>query len=68
MPIGISKAIREVPLWEQTVSQFIKEIRETLKDYKPQAVRRVEIPKPNGKKRPLVLRQEKVPVKLKYFI
>lgn len=32
---------------------FIREIREALEDYKPQMVRRVEIPKPNGKKRPL---------------
>lgn len=33
--------------------EFIKEIRETLEDYKPQMIRRVEIPKPNGKKRAL---------------
>ncbi|EDT71797.1 IepA [Clostridium perfringens D str. JGS1721] len=33
--------------------EFIKEIRETLENYKPQSIRRVEIPKPNGKKRPL---------------
>lgn len=33
--------------------EFIKEIREILKDYKPQMVRWVEIPKTNGKKRPL---------------
>lgn len=32
---------------------FIKDIRESLRDYKPQSVRRIEIPKPNGKKRPL---------------
>ena len=32
---------------------FINKIRESLKDYRPKAVRRVEIPKPNGKKRPL---------------
>lgn len=35
------------------VDEFIEEIRKTLKNYKPQSVRRVEIPKPNGKKRPL---------------
>jgi group II intron reverse transcriptase/maturase len=32
---------------------FVEEIRETLKDYKPNSIRRVEIPKPNGKLRPL---------------
>ena len=35
---------------EQT---FINEIRATLEDYKPNSIRRVEIPKPNGKMRPL---------------
>ncbi|KAJ65534.1 group II intron reverse transcriptase/maturase [Enterococcus faecalis] len=34
-------------------AQFIREIRESLVDYKPEMVRRVEIPKPNGKTRPL---------------
>lgn len=38
---------------KEDTASFIKEIRETLEDYKPQTVRRVEIPKPNGKKRPL---------------
>jgi RNA-directed DNA polymerase len=37
----------------ENVDEFIEEIRKALKDYKPQTVRRVEIPKPNGKKRPL---------------
>ncbi len=32
---------------------FIREIRESLVDYKPSMVTRVEIPKPNGKTRPL---------------
>ena len=32
---------------------FIREIRDTLENYQPQMVRRVEIPKPNGKMRPL---------------
>ena len=37
----------------KNTSEFIEDIRETLLDYKPKAVRRVEIPKPNGKLRPL---------------
>ncbi|WP_078414826.1 group II intron reverse transcriptase/maturase [Priestia abyssalis] len=37
----------------ENVDEFIEEIRATLVNYKPQTVRRVEIPKPNGKKRPL---------------
>ncbi|OAH58606.1 hypothetical protein AWH48_16505 [Domibacillus aminovorans] len=32
---------------------FVKYIRNQLKDYRPKAVRRVFIPKPNGDKRPL---------------
>jgi len=36
-----------------TEEQFIGYVRNKLRDYKPKAVRRVEIPKPNGKIRPL---------------
>ena len=32
---------------------FVEEIRKTLKEYKPNSIRRVEIPKPSGKLRPL---------------
>lgn len=35
------------------INQFIEDIRNTLLDYQPNSVRRVEIPKPNGKFRPL---------------
>lgn len=37
----------------EDVETFVNEIRTTLKNYKPQTVRRVEIPKSNGKTRPL---------------
>lgn len=37
----------------EDVDTFINEIRTTLEHYKPHTVRRVEIPKANGKKRPL---------------
>lgn len=35
------------------VDKFVEDIRKTLSNYKPQKVRRVEIPKENGKTRPL---------------
>ncbi|PID21380.1 group II intron reverse transcriptase/maturase [Sporosarcina sp. P3] len=38
---------------ELTEEQFVGFVRNKLRDYKPKAVRRVEIPKPNGKSRPL---------------
>jgi RNA-directed DNA polymerase len=37
----------------ESVETFVEEIRTALKHYKPQTVQRIEIPKPNGKKRPL---------------
>lgn len=37
----------------KNADEFIEEIRNSLQNYKPRTVRRVEIPKPNGKKRPL---------------
>lgn len=37
----------------EDVNSFVDDIRKTLTNYKPNTVRRVEIPKPNGKKRPL---------------
>lgn len=38
---------------EQKENEVIDNVRERLKDYKPDKIRRVEIPKPDGSKRPL---------------
>lgn len=37
----------------ENANLFVNDIKKALEHYKPQTVRRVEIPKPNGKKRPL---------------
>ena len=49
---GASKeTIKDIDILER--EDFIKTVKNKLRDYKPKAVRRVEIPKPNGKIRPL---------------
>lgn len=45
------KTIQDLEKWQ--TEALINHIRKKLEYYKPQAIRRVEIPKPNGKKRPL---------------
>lgn len=45
------KTISEFKIKDKDI--FIRDIRESLKKFNPQPVRRVEIPKPNGKTRPL---------------
>lgn len=40
-------------------NEVIRNVRERLEDYKPEKIRRVEIPKPDGSKRPLGIQQSK---------
>ncbi|MGG3805779.1 group II intron reverse transcriptase/maturase [Metabacillus fastidiosus] len=48
-----SDGFQIIHLAEKNKEKFIFEIRDTLKQYKPKAIRRVYIPKPDGSKRPL---------------
>ena len=45
------KTIKDIKLISEQV--FVEAIRKRLRHYKPQSVRRVEIPKPDGRTRPL---------------